>query len=588
MIDNRIPFLGALLTALSLAACAGATTTVPTARPVMDTSESITTATALSPNLSTRPLIYFGPLPHSAGSLDFMNLFREDAPWTETARRVQVFMLYGGWVAHFPWEPLEATDEELSAIIADLNRRGIAIGFEAGPLVATDECGRGIEGFFGPEEGIRIVKKLKELGADVKFVQLDEPYYFGHIYSGPNACQWPVEKIAREVQNYIRAIKGYYPDAIIGDNEALLSDVVPEDMVEWMDTFESVTGSPLPFLHLDLDYSRADWPQAAKQIEDAARARGVEFGIFYFGDPGDASDAQWVGKAFERARVYELIAGGRPDHVVFQSWHDRPDYVLPETDPETFTGLIDLYFRERPQLSLDVDMQSNVATGSLMDAAGAPLLGAEVQLNMKPLDGSGLIAEYMIQFTVPSRAVRSDVGFRVNTECGCQGDADFYLYEVRYAEGTSDINLIPNGDFSAGMNRWGAWGNGTVRLETTEDGRALHVMAGPGHDAAINSSAFLVTPGATYTLTFVAQISPSAAGSGYFDITFQDQNGEFAREKIMLTSADMAIGSFTTNADGTYTAELPTLGAGNQLLYATFAGSEIYWPAYASQTVLSQ
>jgi len=119
-----------------------------------------------------------------------MSLFADKAPWEEAAQHVQVFNLYGGWVAHFPWEPAEATDEELKAIISDLNRRGIAIGFEASPLVSTDECGQGIEGFFGPEEGLRIVKRLKQFGATVSYVSLDEPFAFGHIFatSLPLAC----------------------------------------------------------------------------------------------------------------------------------------------------------------------------------------------------------------------------------------------------------------------------------------------------------------------------------------------------------------------------------------------------------------
>lgn len=174
----------------------------PTPPPPTPAPEPVSTPTAVAspypqPDLSNRPLIFFGALPQPDGSLDFMDLFTEDAPWATAARRVQVYNLFGGWVAHFPWEPAEATDDELRQIITDLNRRGIAIGFEASPLVATEECGRGIEGFFGPEEGLRIVGRLKQLGATVRYVSLDEPFAFGHIYDGPQACRWPAEKIAR-------------------------------------------------------------------------------------------------------------------------------------------------------------------------------------------------------------------------------------------------------------------------------------------------------------------------------------------------------------------------------------------------------
>ena len=124
--------------------------------------------------------------------------------------------------------------------------------------MATDECGRGIEGFFGPEEGLQIVDKLKRLGATVRYVALDEPFAFGHIYDGPNACHWPPEKIAQQVQAYIQAIKSVYPDAIIGDNEPLWAGVKVEELVEWLDAYKAATGSNFPYIHLDLDFSRAD------------------------------------------------------------------------------------------------------------------------------------------------------------------------------------------------------------------------------------------------------------------------------------------------------------------------------------------
>jgi hypothetical protein len=565
----------------------------PTPTPPIATLELVATPTTVAtpypqPDLSERPLVFFGPLPEPDGSLDFMDLFAEGAPWTQAAQHVQIFNLFGGWVAHFPWEPPEATDDELLQIIADLNRRAIAIGFEASPLVATDECGQGIEGFFGPEEGLRIVTRLKQLGATVRYVSLDEPFAFGHIYEGPQACHWSPEQIAQQVQDYIAAIKTVYPDAIIGDNEPLWAGVDVGELVDWLDAYQAVTGSPLPFIHLDLDFSRPDWPTAAKVLEAAARARGIEFGIFYLGDPGDATDAEWLNKAFERARVYELIAGGKPDHVQFESWHDRPDYLLPETNPDTFTALLDRYFRTRTAFSLSLGPLAadgtQGATGTLADDTGAPLAGAVVELTMQALDGPGLVAEYTLTGTVPAGAVRSDVGFRVNTECGCQGTSNFILYEVRYCEDQETASRVPNGVFTSGLEGWGSWGSGTIQLQPgdRDGGRMLHVRATLDQDAAINSAPFPVTPGATYTLTFLARISPASLGSGYFDITFQDAQAEFTRETIQLAPAIVQLAAAPTDAQGRYAIRLESLPPGNLQLEANYAGSDRVWPAYAS------
>jgi hypothetical protein len=540
------------------------------------------------PNLSKRPLIFFGALPYPHGSLDFMSLFAEKAQWNEAARHVQVFNLFGGWVAHFPWEPAESSDQELQSIIADLNRRGIAIGFEASPLVATDECGRGVEGFFGPEEGLRIVNRLKKFGANVSYVSLDEPFAFGHIYDGPSACHWSPEKIAQQVREYIMAIKSVYPDAIIGDNEPLWAGVDVQELIEWLDIYRRVTGSSFPFIHLDLDYSRPDWYIAAKQLEKEARVRDVEFGIFYLGDAGDTTDAEWLNKAFERARVYEVVTGGKPDHVIFESWNDRPDYVLPESNPDTFTALINRYFRTRTILSLNLisidSDQTQHATGMLTDPMNVALPNAAIELTMRALEGPGLVAEYSISGTVPVGAIRSDIGFRVNTECGCQATSDFILYRVRYSEQDETVSRVLNSNFSSGLNDWGVWGSGSILLERSDQGNGmmLHIKATSMQDAAINSASFKVTPNAAYTLTFAARISPASFGSGYFDITFQDANGEIKREMIQLESGVTPIGTAITDEQGRYEIDYKSLPLGKLLIEANYIGNENYWPAYIS------
>jgi len=44
-----------------------------------------------------------------------------------------------------------------------------------------------------------------------------------------------------------------------------------------------------------------------------------------------------------RFEEYQQQDQGRPDYVLFQSWQPRPTLCLPETDPTTFTGVIDTY-----------------------------------------------------------------------------------------------------------------------------------------------------------------------------------------------------------------------------------------------------
>lgn len=124
----------------------------------------------------------------------------------------------------------------------------------------------------------------------------------------------------------------------------------PHEIERWLEAYEVVNGEPLSFLHLDVDWGRPDWPQVAHQLERFSQTLGVEFGIFYLGNWSDYSDESWFSNAGELVKEYELTIGGRPDHVIFASWHDHPDRVLPETQPYSFTGFIDAYVEDKSSL----------------------------------------------------------------------------------------------------------------------------------------------------------------------------------------------------------------------------------------------
>lgn len=101
-----------------------------------------------------------------------------------------------------------------------------------------------------------------------------------------------------------------------------------------------------------------------------ARERGIDFGIIYIGGWGARTDEEWLTSAGERVKTYELEAGGQPDHILFQSWHDHPDHTLPETEPYTFTGFINAYFDDRAGLGIRTEGPgANVAYGKPVRAS---------------------------------------------------------------------------------------------------------------------------------------------------------------------------------------------------------------------------
>ena len=77
-------------------------------------------------------------------SVDYMDLFRPDAPWQTTAARTNVFKIGAAYA-------LFGKEEELRTIFSDLERRGIALGLESGLLPKDGPwCGKRDEAHIVP------------------------------------------------------------------------------------------------------------------------------------------------------------------------------------------------------------------------------------------------------------------------------------------------------------------------------------------------------------------------------------------------------------------------------------------------------
>ncbi|MBM3120973.1 MAG: discoidin domain-containing protein [Chloroflexi bacterium] len=332
-----------------------ASTAAPLTATLPATPAAIATATEdPPPDLSPRPLVWFAPLPPMptgpgrmfTGSDDFLELFEADASWSAAAGHLHVFKLYGEWVAY------HASDDELRTAVEGIRRLGLALAVEAGPLDPPAECGQGIEGFAGMDEGRLIARRILKAGGRIDLIALDEPLFFASIYDGPKACRWEPARVAAEVGEYIAVMRGLFPQVVVGDTEPLAGASTPAAYTRWLETFRQVNGYDLAFLHMDIDWGRPSWLAQVKSIEDFGRAFGVPVGIIYTGNFQDATDEAWLSIAGERLLRYEGEAGGRPEHVLFQSRHDKPDRALPETETYTFTGFVRTYFEDRSALGL--------------------------------------------------------------------------------------------------------------------------------------------------------------------------------------------------------------------------------------------
>lgn len=358
-------FIVFLVIGLILAGCGNSPEQIATKSAPAWTPTPIPTSTkallplAPTPNLSQRPLVFFGPMELVLDSThrqvpsaeDFMDLFTPNAPWAEAARHVQVFNLNGSWVDVAPWT-IHASDAQLKQVIDDLNRRGIAIGVEVGPFDPIS-CGKDVESFGGGFPSAQsIIERIQSMGGMVRYVSLDEPFMFASLYQGQNACRWTPEETAKTLGDFVNQVISAYPQVEIADIEPLLNLQDVEGLKAWIETYRKVNGSYLASFHLDINYSLPGWPQAAKELETYVHQRGIAFGIYYTGNSNDTTDQVWLTNAGQRVKQYEDQTGGEPDHVLFQSWHEHPHRLLPETGPDTFTQLINQYFGDRSDLGV--------------------------------------------------------------------------------------------------------------------------------------------------------------------------------------------------------------------------------------------
>lgn len=302
-------------------------------------------------SLDHQPLYWFAPLnleEVGRGSVDYMDLFTPDADWNEAASHLQVFKLYGGWAERGPFNELEQA-------IQAIRQRGLGLAIEHSPLFPDDTCGQYIEGFAG-DGFLKTVRRVRDAGGTLNYIALDEPYYYAHFYDGDQACHWSTEKIAKDVGDMILQAQQIFPELIVGDIEPVTGPADADAYKVWLETFREVNGFDLAFLHLDMDWSNPNWPDEAIQMEAYGNELDIPIGIIYIGNSFEQDNATWLATAGERVKRYELEAGGQPDHIIFQSWNDKPDHVLPESDPTAYTWFVKTYFEDRSLLGLSAEM----------------------------------------------------------------------------------------------------------------------------------------------------------------------------------------------------------------------------------------
>jgi hypothetical protein len=369
----------------------------------------------------------------------------------------------------------------------------------------------------------------------------------------------------------------------------LWSDVSPADLGAWFDAYRQASGAPFDFVHLDADWTLTDWLDRVVGATAQARTRGIAATLIYNGGDKASSDNAWNELAWAHIDAYEAAIGGKPDHLVFQSWMDHPDRALPDSDPTTFTGLIRQYFAPRSVIALNpVRLEDGGRvriSGSLRAAGGAPIAGGTIGLTATPIDGVYQVSR--LNGRVPVGATRAVIGLRANIEEAGPGPVHVSLYELSYTQGTSGRNRVPDPRFAGGLARWPPGGSARVRVLTSDhgSGRMLRIDATSKQTLLITSSEFPVTAGAAYRFSAAVRVPASSAGNAYLAVIFL-KDIEVARERMQLAPQPITLGRFaTTSASGTFVASGLRLEPGRYRLSVRYFGDIDHWPSTAETSM---
>jgi hypothetical protein len=298
-----------------------------------------------------------------------------------------------------------------------------------------------------------------------------------------------------------------------------------------------------------------------------------------------------------------------PPIVLINAWNEMASWMVPTVGAGTSVGdALAASLATPPSKAVTIVTLSDsgatspnrMATGTLTDGTGAPLVGVSVSVAYIPVGGS--VSTYQLSGFAPASAVYAQLGFRINTDIAGSWPAfwpagpnacDVSIYHFSYVESGNATDLVPNSDFSAGAQAWTLGGQSQLVASDQGSGQMVQAVATAAQSATLSSAPFPVTGGAPFQVAISARVPPSSAASGYFFLAFEDGsgNGTYAPipgpspndvrgETIPFTETPLVVGTATTGANGKFNLSLAALGAQQVLLEATYAGDVRHWPAY--------
>jgi hypothetical protein len=449
--------------------------------------------------------------------------------WEHASRHASVLKLNPGYIT-------DASDEDLAALSENVSRLGIAVGVEVQPVAMqpSDHCGN-TEGYDDIKHASLVISKLQRARLIPKYIALDEPVWFGHYAEGPLPCRFTIPDVAGRVADIVTRYLEAFPNVTVGDIEPVPPLSMRPDWESTYRTFkqelEQRTHHVLAFVQVDVDWPNPGWPQHLMEFAKVVRQLGMGLGIIYNGDGSDPNEIEWLAHARHNFTLIESAYGIIPSQAVFQTWNRFPNHALPETSPSAHTWLIDQYIVPRTHFTWKQKGRQIDGRLVLDDGSGVP--NASIETGIKGMDPKQPPPKRVLTGIVPERARYGIIGVRINRECLCAGPNNLMIGGLTYSEshGASateafDFPRVASASRTDGVELRNSEVQGTL---------VAHIVVRPGQSFGVNSPAFAVTPGATFT--FTAPIG-SLDGNGMFGsatVIWLDENKKgFQRANIQM------------------------------------------------------
>jgi hypothetical protein len=509
------------------------------------------------------PNIWFIP----NGKMDYLNMWANNAPWQSAAKKVDVLGIVHWWLLTVP-------DSQILAVVNFAKSRHMKLDFEIEAVAKfpTQACG-GSEGYTTPQTFPAELAVLKRLNIHMDIMTMDEPVGFGHyLPSSSGGCTLSVPDLVANVAQNVAPILAQYPDIQVYEIEPMPYVTNNSDWRDTLGGFETglsqALGRPVLGLTLDIDWGTPAWKQPLEDLRTFTSERNMRLGWYYDGNPYARSNAEWIQRSVQSYEYIEGTMGIIPDVAVFASWNTYPVYNMPETDPTAQTWLIDDYFRERTQVQ--AQFVGAGVHGQLTTKLGKPIANATINGYVPGVDFSIPLPATVVQDVAPATAAFGLIGWRLNSECNCNGENDVLVGNLQYQE-TSGGSLSYSYMFPLGHLIF----NGAIADNEWVGGTLVtRVIAAPGQSFPPNSSVFQVTGGAHFTFTIPASTIGGEGWYGHVFIIFFDKNmNGLPGITIVPDAGHRLMSTTTTGADGTFALRsLPRVGPGAAPVTVEFPG----------------